>query len=161
MEITLDAIISLVGLFVGGSGGAFFMWRWQRKKAKAEAMTAEVDAAKELRELYAKMLEDANTYLEDARTKMDGLRQERDHYRKDRDEIRENLDKLTRMYYELKTEGEKERAKLRVSIATLQSQLRSVASMTCSVQDCRMRQIVSFAEQKPNDIEPYDDRPDA
>ena len=52
MEITLDAIISLVGLFVGGGGGAFFTWRYMRRKAKAEAVQAEVDAAKDKQEYY-------------------------------------------------------------------------------------------------------------
>lgn len=164
MEITLEAIISLVGLFVGGGGGAFFMWRYQRKKAKAEAESAEIDAAKEMQGLYKQMLADANEYLEDARNKVDGLRQERDHYKQDRDELREKVDKLTKMFYELKTEGEKERAQLRVSIATLQSQLKGIVGMTCSVQDCKLRQVIVFdapnqkrrqaKEQK--DIDPID-----
>ena len=38
MEITLEAIISFIGLFVGGGAGAFFTWRWQKKKAKAETV---------------------------------------------------------------------------------------------------------------------------
>lgn len=159
MEITLEAIISFVGLFIGGGGGAFFMWRYQKKKAKAEAETAEIDAAKEMQGLYKQMLADANEYLEDARSKVDGLRQERDHYKQDRDELREKVDKLTKMFYELKTEGEKERANLRVSISTLQSQLKAIVGMTCSVQDCKMRQVISFTEEKKKrsknqDVEP-------
>ena len=159
MEITLEAIISFVGLFIGGGAGAFFTWRYQKKKAKAEAETAEIDAAKEMQGLYKQMLADANEYLEDARSKVDGLRQERDHYKQDRDELREKVDKLTKMFYELKTEGEKERANLRVSIATLQSQLKAIVGMTCSVQDCKMRQVIIFTEEKKKrsknqDVEP-------
>lgn len=166
MEITIDTLISLAGLFIGGSGGAFFMWRWQRKKAKAEAETAEIDAAKEMQGLYKQMLNDANEYLEDARNKVDGLRQERDHYKADRDELREKVDKLTKMFYDLKTEGEKERSQLRVSIATLQSQLKGIIGLTCSVQDCKMRHVITFAESDPDrkrrqpkeqkDVEPID-----
>lgn len=166
MEITLEAIISLVGLFVGGGGGAFFMWRWQRKKAKAEAEGAEIDAAKEMQGLYKQMLNDANEYLEDARSKVDGLRQERDHYKADRDELREKVDKLTKMFYELKTDGEKERSQLRVSISTLQSQLKGIVGMTCSVQDCKLRQVISFSDgdtnrkrrQPKQDIEPVENK---
>ena len=160
MEITLEAIISFIGLFVGGGAGAFFTWRYQKKKAKAEAESAEIDAAKEMQGLYKQMLADANEYLEDARNKVDGLRQERDHYKADRDELREKVDKLTKMFYELKTESEKERAQLRVSVSTLQSQMKAMVGMTCSVQDCKMRQVISFVEekkkrgQKPADIEP-------
>ena len=65
MEITLDAIISLAGILLGGGGGAFFTWRFMRRKAKAEAETAEVDAAKELQDMYQQMLADAKTDRED------------------------------------------------------------------------------------------------
>ena len=148
MEITLESIISFIGLFVGGGAGAFFTWRYQKKKAKAEAESAEIDAAKEMQGLYKQMLADANEYLEDARNKVDGLRQERDHYKADRDELREKVDKLTKMFYELKTEGEKERAQLRVSIATLQSQLKGIVNLTCSVQDCKLRQVIVLTDDK-------------
>ena len=150
MEITLDAIISLVGLFVGGGGGAFFMWRWQNRKAKAEAVSAEVDATKEMQDLYKKMLNDANEYLEDARNKVEGLRQERDHYKKDRDELREQVEKLTRLYYEIKTDGEKERSKLRVDITRVQNQLKGIIPFTCTVPDCKLRQMMSI-DDLPND----------
>ena len=148
MEITLEAIISFIGLFVGGGAGAFFTWRYQKKKAKAEAESAEIDAAKEMQGLYKQMLTDANEYLEDARSKVDGLRQERDHYKQERDELREKVDKLTKMFYELKTEGEKERAQLRVSIATLQSQIKGIVGLTCTVQDCKLRQVIVLDEKK-------------
>ena len=160
MEITLEAIISFIGLFIGGGGGAFFMWRYQKKKAKAEAESAEIDAAKEMQGLYKQMLNDANEYLEDARNKVDGLRQERDHYKADRDELRGKIDNLVKMFYDLKTTSEKERSKLRVDIATLQSQLRGMVSMTCSVQDCKMRQVILFDLDKKHqkqDIEPNND----
>lgn len=162
MEITLEAIISFIGLFVGGGAGAFFTWRYQKKKAKAEAESAEIDAAKEMQGLYKQMLNDANEYLDDARQKVDGLRQERDHYKQDRDELRMKVDNIVKMFYELKTTSEKERAQLRVDIATLQSQLRGMVAMTCSVQDCKLRQIILFDSdgKKPQvkrkkEIEPY------
>ena len=42
MEITLEGIIALITLFVGGSGiGGLLTWRWLKKKAKAEAKKAE------------------------------------------------------------------------------------------------------------------------
>ena len=160
MEITLEAIISFIGLFVGGGAGAFFTWRYQKKKAKAEAESAEIDAAKEMQGLYKQMLNDANEYLEDARNKVDGLRQERDHYKQDRDELRVKVDNLVKMFYELKTTSEKERAQLRVDISTLQSQLKGMVAMTCSVQDCKLRQIILFdfdkkrPKHKKQDIEP-------
>ena len=140
MEITLEAIISFIGLFVGGGAGAFFTWRYQKKKAKAEAETAEIDAAKEMQGLYKQMLNDANEYLEDARSKVDGLRQERDHYKTERDNQQKEIDKLTKFYYELKTESENERSKLRIDISRLESRIRAIIPLTCTVPDCKLRQ---------------------
>ena len=51
MDISLDSIIALAGLFIGGGGGAFFTWRWQRKKAEA-------DAAKDVQDVYQQMVAD-------------------------------------------------------------------------------------------------------
>ena len=161
MEIPIEAIISLLGLLLSGGGGAFFTWRYMRRKAKAEATTAEIDAAKELQDLYKRMLNDANEYLEDARNKVEGLRKERDHYKQDRDDLRDQVQKLTKMYYDMKTEGEKEWSELRVKINNVSSQLQKVIPLTCTVIDCKLRQVLTLIDQpKPkkgkgkNDIEP-------
>jgi len=139
MEITLEAIISLVGLFVGGGGGAFFTWRYMRKKARAEAQQAEVDAAKDMQELYKKMLTDANEYLEDARSKVDGLRQERDHYKQDRNELREQLEKMQKEIYDL-TAGQ----------AQLKNQVAAMRPFLCGDLTCKKRKlaIISDTETK-------------
>ena len=70
MEITLDTIISILGLFLGGGAGAFFTWRWQRKKAKAEA-------EKEEQGYYQQMMKD--------------IAQDRDYYKQERDEYRKTI----------------------------------------------------------------------
>ena len=144
MEITLEAIISVIGLLAGGTGiGGFFVWKYTKRKAQAEAKQAEAEAVRAEAEA---MIEKQNYYQQMA----DDLAKDRDYYKADRDELREKVDKLTKMFYELKTEGEKERAQLRVSISTLQSQLNGVIGMTCSVQDCKLRQVISFADEDPN-----------
>ena len=147
MEITLEAIISLAGLFIGGGGGAFFTWRYMRRKARAEAQTAEIDAAKEMQGLYKQMLNDANEYLEDARNKVEGLRQERDQYKSDRDELREKVSQLTNMFYELKTDSEKERSQLRVDITQVKQQMKGLIPLTCSVADCKLRKIIILEDE--------------
>ena len=91
MEITLEAIISLLGLFVGGGGGAFFTWRFLRRKAKAEAVTAEIDATKDMQDMYQQMLEDAKKDREDRREQVEELRADRDHYKSERSELRERI----------------------------------------------------------------------
>lgn len=87
MEITLEAIISFIGLFVGGGAGAFFTWRYQRKKAKAEAVQAEVDAEKDKQDYYQQLLEDYKAHHEE-------LRSEREHYKSERNELREKIGKM-------------------------------------------------------------------
>ena len=37
MDITLDSIIGILSLLLGGGMGGFFTWRYQRAKAKWEA----------------------------------------------------------------------------------------------------------------------------
>ena len=94
MEITLDSIIGILGLlFGGGALGGIFTWRWQRKKAKAEAQTEEVNMAKAVQDTYQQMLQDKEADLEDRKKVINELREERDHYKRDRNELRDRLDK--------------------------------------------------------------------
>lgn len=94
MEITLDSIIGILGLlFGGGALGGIFTWRWQRKKAKAEAQTEEVNMAKAVQDTYQQMLQDKEADLEDRKKVINELREERDHYKQDRNELRDRLDK--------------------------------------------------------------------
>lgn len=70
MEITIDTIISIVGIFLGGGAGAFFTWKWQRKKAKAEANKEEQD-------YYQQMMKD--------------LAADRDYYKQERNDLRTTI----------------------------------------------------------------------
>ena len=164
MEITLEAIISFIGLFVGGGAGAWFTWKWQKKKAKAEAENAEIDAAKELQGMYQTMLQDANTWLKDAHDKVEGLRHERDHYKRDRDEMRENMEKLRRSVIDWKQAAEDDRSDMKMQIAKLGRKVELMAPFMCGDLTCKLRQrvvisddgIVKKARQKKeqHEIEP-------
>ena len=75
--------------------------------------------------------------------------------------MRDQVQKLTKMYYDMKTEGEKERSELRIKINNVSSQLQKVIPLTCTVIDCKLRQVLTLIDQpKPkkgkgkNDIEP-------
>lgn len=46
MEISIDNIITIAGLLFSGGIGSLITWRYQRKKAKAEAKQAEAEAEK-------------------------------------------------------------------------------------------------------------------
>ena len=124
MEITLEAIISFIGLFLGGGGGAFFTWRWMNRRARAEAKekeaeakSAEVDMAQKVQDTYQEMLDDKNKEVEDNHRLIAELREDRDHYKKDRNELREQLDKLIKDFYDFKRETEDERQKMKSDIA--------------------------------------------
>ena len=166
MEITLEAIISLVGLFIGGGGGAFFTWRYLRRKAKAEAVTAEVDAAKDMQDMYQQMLQDAKTDREDRRQQVEELREERDHYKRDRNELREQLEKLTKNVSEWKQTSDERIQDLQRQVARNGRQLESMRPFMCGDLRCPNRQRVTTLDaealertihinEEQQDIDPY------
>jgi chromosome segregation ATPase len=82
MEITLEAIISIVGLLAGGTGiGGFFVWKYTKRKAQAEAKQAEAEAAK----AEAEAATDKLDYYQKI---IDGVARDRDYYKQERDEYR-------------------------------------------------------------------------
>ena len=97
MEITIDTVISLHGLFIGGGGGAFFTWRWMRRKAKAEAQTEEVNMAQRVQDTYQEMLEDKQKEVDDNHRLIAELREDRDHYKQGYVEMRNRQDKTEEM----------------------------------------------------------------
>lgn len=118
MEITLDSIIGILGLlFGGGALGGIFTWRWQRKKAKAEAQTEEVNMAKAVQDTYQEMLEDKNKEVEDNHRLIAELREDRDHYKKGYVEMRDEVEKLSKDFYDFKRDTENERQKMKSDIA--------------------------------------------
>ena len=118
MEITLDSIIGILGLlFGGGALGGIFTWRWQRKKAKAEAQTEEVNMAKAVQDTYQEMLEDKNKEVADNQRLIAELREDRDHYKKGYVEMRDEVEKLSKDFYDFKRDTEAERQKMKRDIA--------------------------------------------
>ena len=124
MEITLEAIISLLGLFVGGGGGCFFTWRWMNRRARAEAKekeaeakSAEVDMAQKVQDTYQEMLDDKNKEVDDYHRLISELREDRDHYKKSYVEMRDEVEKLSKDFYDFKRETENERQKMKSDIA--------------------------------------------
>lgn len=82
MEITLEAIISIVGLLAGGTGiGGFFVWKYTKRKAQAEAKQAEAEAAKAEAEAATEKQNYYQQIIEDVARDRDYYKQERDEYR--------------------------------------------------------------------------------
>ena len=146
MEITLDAIISLLGLFIGGGGGAFFTWRYLRRKAKAEAVTAEIDATKDMQDMYQQMLEDAKKDREDRREQVEELRADRDHYKAERNELREKMEQLTRSFMDWRIEADNDRSKMKMDIAKLGRKVETMVPFMCGDLNCKLRQRVTLSD---------------
>ena len=132
MEITLEGIVALITLFIGGSGiGGLLTWRWLKKKAKAEAdqaaaeakqkeaeaKAAEVELAQKIQDTYQEILEDKQKEVEDNHRLIAELREDRDHYKKGYVEMRDEVDKLTKEFYDFKRDTMKEREKMKLDIA--------------------------------------------
>ena len=147
MEITLEAIISLVGLFVGGGGGAFFTWRYLRRKAKAEAVTAEVDAAKDMQDMYQQMLEDAKRDREDRREQVEELRADRDNYKQERNELRDKMEQLTRSFMDWRIEADNDRSKMKMDIAKLGRKVETMVPFMCGDLTCKLRKHVVLSDE--------------
>ena len=167
MEITIDSIIGILGLlFGGGALGGIFTWRWQRKKAKAEAQTEEVNMAKAVQDTYQQMLEDKQKEVEDNHRLIAELREDRDHYKQGYIEFRDKLDKLDTEFRNFRNETEKEREQMKRDIARNGRQLECMRPFLCGREDCALRVPVTISQvgeiSKPDskdhqNIEPYNE----
>ena len=156
MEITIDTLISLAGLFIGGGGGAFFTWRWMRRKAKAEAQTEEVNMAKEVQDTYQQMLKDKDVEVQDKNRIIKELREDRDHYRQMVSEMvkrQDNTDETVR--------------DLQMQVARNGRMVEAMRPFQCYDLKCKKRMRVPTSECEavelptPKDIEPYNDSSNA
>ena len=174
MEITLEAIISFIGLFLSGGAGAFFTWKWQKRKAKAEAekeeaeaKNAAMDAAKNMQEAYEKMFENVNKYLDDATIKVDGMRKERDYYQHRMEETQEKFDKFNRMVMDWKQSTDDTIDDLKRKVARNGRQIEAMRPFMCGDLKCTNRQRVTTLDaealertihiNEQKDIDPYNE----
>ena len=174
MEITLEAIISFIGLFLSGGAGAFFTWKWQKRKAKAEAekeeaeaKNAAMDAAKNMQEAYEKMFENVNKYLDDATIKVDGMRKERDYYQHRMEETQEKFDKFNRMVMDWKQSTDDTIDDLKRKVARNGRQIEAMRPFMCGDLKCTNRQRVTALDaealertihiNEQKDIDPYNE----
>lgn len=78
----METIISIVGLLAGGTGiGGFFVWKYTKRKAQAEAKQAEAEAAK----AEAEAATEKQNYYQQI---IDDVAKDRDYYKQERDEYR-------------------------------------------------------------------------
>ena len=164
MEISLETIINGLAWLFGGSGlGWFITWRWQKARAKAEALQAEaeakqkeadakaseIDMAQKVQDTYQQMLEDKQKEVEDNHRYIAELKADRDHYR-------QIVSEMT----EWKEKTDEEVRELKMQVARNGRQLEQMRPFLCYDIKCKKRQRVpqSVCEEpeKPAkmDVEP-------
>ena len=144
VNISLDTIISIITLLLGGSGtGAFFTWRYLRQKAKAEAQQAEAEAkaaevnmAKEVQDIYQQALKDKDDEVQDKNRIISELREDRDHYRAINNELRQRQDKTDEVVRQLQHD-----------VARNGRMVQSMRPFLCGDLMCKKRQLVTMADE--------------
>ena len=181
MEITLESIISLIGLFIGGPGiGSFFLWKQSKRKAIAEAKLAEakaklkeaevekakIEAAKERQDYYQQLAKDLAEDREDRKRQNDELRAERDHYKNERNDYRDMLAKRDEEFRKFRILTEEQLDILRRTQARQGRMIEATRPFMCADLSCKVRQRVATLDaealertihinEEQNDIDPY------
>ena len=146
MEISLDTIIALLGLlFGGGALGGIFTWRWQRAKAKAEAKTAEIDAAKEMQDVYQQLIADVKQDRNEQKQYITELKQDREDIRLDRNRMQKRMAQLSDEIDMLKR------------IQSRQGrQIEALRPFLCADTKCKKRQLIAIATPSPSTTQEED-----
>ena len=176
--LSIDNIVTLLGILLGGGGGAFFTWRYQRKKAKSEAKAAEAEAerakfeamqanatlTKEIQESYQRLTEDLKAnldtqqeYNDEQKQYIAELKEDRRHLREERDDLRKRQDKTDENVRDLQ-----------MKVARYGRILECMRPFLCGRDGCAIRVPVTISpngeiettirpETKMNDIEPEND----
>lgn len=152
-DITLESIISIVSLVLGGTGiGTFFTWRWAKKeaaakaaeaeaqaeKAKVEAEKAKVEMAQQVQDIYQQALRDKNEEVEDKNRIIQELRQDRDHFRQERNEYRQEVAQL-----------KSDMDAIKFTQARQSRQIDAMRPFLCADMACRKRKSVSMEQPTP------------
>ena len=167
-QLSLEAIISIVTLIFGGGGiGALITWRYQKKKAKAEAKQAEAEAEKakfeamqanamlikEIQTSYQQMTNDLKAnldtqqeYNEEQKQYIQELKEDRQHLRQERDEQRLQIERLTRTMNEWKNDSDKRIRDLQAQVARNGRQIECMRPLLCGREGCAIRMPVTISE---------------
>lgn len=162
MDITFNSILSVASLLVGGSGGAFFTWRFVRREAKAKAQIEEVNMAQKVQDTYQQMLEDKQKEVDDNHRLINELREDRDRYKQGYIEFRDQLDKLQKEFRGFRTQTEDERATMKRDIARNGRQLECMRPFLCGRGGCHDRLEMNIEDNPKGDTmfpTPYGDIP--
>ena len=151
MEITLESVISLISLFIGGSGlGALFTWRYAKRVEKAKVVAAEAEAEKAKvdveRERVAVALEKQNYYQQMAKD----LADDRDKWKQSSDEWRDIAKKMETEVSQMKKDQLAHDIDNDRKFSKLERRVESMSPFVCGDLGCKMRQLVSINEISPD-----------
>ena len=182
MEITLEAIIGIISLLLGGTGvGGFLFWRQHKRKEEAEAKLAEaeaklkeaevrkaeIEANKEQQDYYQQLAKDLAEDREDRKRQNDELRAERDHYKNERNDYRDMLAKRDEEFRKFRIKTEDELDALRRNQARQGRMIEAMRPFMCGDLRCPNRQRVTTSdaealertihinEEQKNEIDAY------
>lgn len=164
MEISIDNIITIAGLLFSGGIGSLITWRYQRKKAKAEAEKTKYEATqantqliKDIQDSYQRLTADLKTnldtqqeYNEEQKQYISELKEDRRHLREERDELRGRIDKL-----------ESTQRDLQFEVARNSRMVAFMRPFLCGREGCAIRVPVTISsageieKPEPKAIEPY------
>ena len=182
MDISFDTIASILGLLLGGGSiGTLLTWRYQRKKAQAEAKQAQAEAKKaeaeaekakyeatqantqlikDIQGSYQQLAADLKAnldtqqeYNEEQKQYIAELKEDRRHLREERDELRGRQDKLEQTVRDLQFE-----------VARNSRMVAFMRPFLCGREGCAIRMPVTISaageieKPVPKEIEPYSDK---
>ena len=150
MEISVETIVSIIGLLAGGGGiGGWLTFRYTRRKEKAEAESAETTATKEVQDVYQQLISDVKADRDEQRQYISELKDDRRHLREERDELRDRIDKTDETVRQLQKE-----------VARNCRMVEGLRPFMCGLLGCKKRKPVTISEDGEvsgnnlNEIEP-------
>jgi len=135
MENMVTIIISVLTA-VGGWEAIRYLInrRAEKRKADAEAGTAETAATKEVQDVYQQLIADVKADREEQRTYISELKEDRKHLREERDELRDRIDKTDERVRELQRE-----------VARNGRMVESLRPFMCGLLGCKRRKPVTIS----------------
>lgn len=143
MEITLESIISLISLFLGGGGlGVFFTLKYAKRAEQAKVVAAEAEAEKANvdveRERVAVAIEKQDYYQQMAKD----LADDRDKWKQSSDEWRDIAKKMEAEMAQMKKDQLARDIDTDRKIAKLGRKVEAMSPFLCGDLSCKMRQRV-------------------
>lgn len=132
-ELNIADIIGLVALlFGGGAIGGVLTWKYTRRTAAANAITAEADATKEVQDVYQQLINDVKQDRSEQRQYITELKEDRNAIREERNKMQKRLTQLTDELDDVKR-----------TVARQGRQIEAMRPFLCGDLQCKKRQLVT------------------